>query len=111
MLQLCDKGAILFADRYLPAHLHDLSADEATVASSADALPRSNRHILGPLIQGIILDNMADADPAMACRALLLLKYAPPTCLAPVSRPGVSHPLCLTPCVSPVCLACASSVS
>lgn len=69
MLQLCDKGAILFADRYLPSHL--MSEEDETSPDGSS----SRKDVLGPLIKAIILDNVADLNPAMARRALLLIKY------------------------------------
>ncbi len=77
MLQLCDKGAILFADRYLPTHANILDSEDDGPQQQQHHVSAgtTNRHMLGPLIQGIILDGMADRDPTMACRALLLIKY------------------------------------
>lgn len=76
MLQLCDKGAALFADRYLPTHLAaTVSENSSSRESHSASMDKSNRGILGPLIKSIIVDNVADADPAMARRSLLLIKY------------------------------------
>jgi hypothetical protein len=75
MLQLCDKGAVLFADRYLSIHLTAAVSDNSPSGGLNNAATDiSNRGILGPLIKSIIVDNMADVNLAMAQRSLLLIK-------------------------------------
>lgn len=82
MLQLCDKGAVLFADRYLSTHLAAAVSDNSFSGKLNNAATDiSNRRILGPLIKSIIVDNMADVNLAMARRSLLLIKYVSLFCI------------------------------
>lgn len=67
MLQLCDKGAILFADRYLQNHFSTSTSEEFDE-------DRVNCNTLGPLVKAIILDNAGECKPGVAQRALLLIK-------------------------------------
>lgn len=92
MLQLCDKGAVLFADRYLNEHLlaclranrshqqpnarsnNNTNNNANTHDNDQEERHQSNRTVLGPLVKAIVLEKATEEDQIAARNALVLIK-------------------------------------